>query len=91
MAEAAMYGGKDTCMPFNGARRPPSLEVWRSVFDDCADDCGWGPGMRNLPATFVEETLSQVQHRVSRVVGDREGAAYLVAFDTTTDQGPRAC
>ena len=45
--------------------------------------------MRNIPATFVEETLSQVQHRVSRVVGDREGASYLAAFDTSTDQGQR--
>ena len=89
MAEAAMYGGKDTCMPFNGASRPPLLEVWRRVFDDCADDCGWGPDMRNLPDSFVEETLSQVQHRVSRVVGDREGASFLAAFDTSTDQGQR--
>ena len=89
MAEAAMYRGKDTCMPFNGARRLPLLEVWRRVFDDCADDCGWGPDMRNLPATFVEETLSQVQHRVSRMVGDRKGASFLAAFDTSTDQGRR--
>ena len=89
MAEAAMYGGKDTCLPFNGARRPPLLEVWRRVFDDCVDDSGWGPDMRNLPATFVEETLSQVQHRVSRVVGDREGASFLAAFDTSIDEGRR--
>ena len=53
MAEAAMYGGKDTCMPFEVARRLPLLEVWRRVFDDCADVFGWGPDMRNLPATFV--------------------------------------
>ena len=58
MAQAAMYGGKDTCMPFNGARRLPLLEIWRRVFDDCADDCGWGPDMRNLLATFVEETVT---------------------------------
>ena len=89
MAEAAMYGAKDTCTPFNRARRLPLLEVWRRVFDDCADICGWGPDTRNLPATFVEETLSQVQHRVSCVVGDREGASFLAAFDTSTDQGQR--
>ena len=27
MAEAALYGGKDTCMPFNGARWLPLVEV----------------------------------------------------------------
>ena len=37
----------------------------------------------------VKHTLSQVQHGVSRVVGDREGASFLAAFDTSPDQGRR--
>ena len=87
IAEAALHGGMDTCLPFNGARRLPLLEVWGQVFDDCAEVCGWAPDTRNLAADVVEETLSMVQHRVSRVVGDRAGASCLAAFDTSTDQG----
>ena len=71
----------DTSLTFNGAGRLPLLEVWQKVFDDCAEICGWAPYTRNLPATVVEETLSQVQHRVSHVVGDRAGASFLAAFD----------
>ena len=78
---------KDTCMPFNGARRLSLLEAWRRVFNNCAEVCGWAPDNRNLLDAFVEETLSQVQHRVSRMVGDCAGASILAAFDTSTDQG----
>ena len=87
IAEAALHGGMDTCLPFDGARRLPLLEVWGQVFDDCAEVRGWAPDTRNLAATVVEETLSIVQHRVSRVVGDRAGASFLAAFDTSTHQG----
>ena len=78
-----------TCLPFNGVRQLPLLEVWLPVFYDCAEVCGWAPDTGNLPATFVGETLSPVQHHVSRVVVDCAGASFLDAFDTSTDQGRR--
>ena len=83
-----LYGGKDTCLPCNGARRLPLLEFWLWVFDDCAGVCGLAPDTR-LPATFVEENLNQVQHLVSRVVGDCAGASFLAAYNTSTNQGRR--
>ena len=57
VAQAALYGGMDTCLPFNGACWLPLLDVWQRVFDACAEVCVWAPDTRNLPATFVEETL----------------------------------
>ena len=63
------------------------MPIWRRVFYDCAQVCGWAPDTRDLLTTFVEETVSQVQHRVSRVMGDHAGASFLAAFGTSTDQG----
>ena len=94
MAEAALYGGMDTCLPFKGLRWLALLEVWRQVFDDCVQVCRWPPDTRNLAATFVEETLPRVQHCMSRVVGNCARAPFLAAFEMSTDQGqrvPHAC
>ena len=66
MAEAAMYGDKDSCMPLNGARPLPLLEVRRRVFDDYADVGGWAPNTRDLPTTFVEEIESQSKSNIAR-------------------------
>ena len=52
------------------------LELWRRVFS------GWARDTRNPLATFVEETLPQVQQHVSHVVADRAAASFLAAFDT---------
>ena len=35
----------------------------------------------------IKETLFQLQHRVSHLVGDLSGASFLAAFDTTADYG----
>jgi hypothetical protein len=88
-AQAALDGGKDFCLPFDGGRRHSLLAVWQRVYDETSDTCGWTADTRDLPASFVEETLPLVQHRVSRVVGDRAGASFLAKFDTSTDQGRR--
>ena len=53
MADAALYRGMDTSLPYNGACWLPLLEVWRRVFDDCAKVCGWAHETRNLPNNFV--------------------------------------
>ena len=35
----------------------------------------------------MKETLPNVQHIVSRTLGDWEGAEFMASFDTTTEQG----
>ena len=62
------------------------LAVWRQVFVDCAKICGWAPDTRNLPVKIGKETLSQVQHHVSHVMGDRAGTSFLTAFDISSDR-----
>ena len=85
IAEAALYGGMDTCLHFNGARQLPWLEVWQRAFDDCAEVCGRATDTRYLPVIFVDETFSQVQHHVSCVVADGAKVCFLAAFDTSTN------
>ena len=37
----------------------------------------------------MKETLPNVQHVVSRTLGDRGGADFMASFDTATEQGRR--
>ena len=78
-----------TCASLSRARWPALLETWQRVFDDVAGECEWEESARDLPAEFVLAALPRVQKAVSRVVGDRAGAALLDACDTNTVEGQR--
>ena len=86
-AQAAVATGPEACHPFTGAARPPLLAAWHRVFDNVADACEWDPPARELPAAFVRDALPHVQSCVSRIIGDRAGAAFLASCDTSTDAG----
>lgn len=89
-AQAAMQGGQTACKPFSGATRESLLTAWQAVWDLAAGDCEWDVRARDLPPDFVLETLPSVQSVVSRLVGDRAGAAFLASFDPSTPHGRRA-
>jgi hypothetical protein len=86
-AQVAMAEGPAACRPFEGASRAPLLETWQRVFDAVGSDCEWEQDARDLPEEFVRDTLPRAQHVVGRIVGNRAGAAFLAACDTTTDAG----
>ena len=85
-----MKEGPDACKPFSSVTRPGLLTAWQHVFDDASEACKWDQSARDLPTEFVEAELPGVQKSVSRLVGDRLGAAFLEACDTTTADGRRA-
>jgi hypothetical protein len=89
-AQVAMKEGLDVCKPFSGALRLALLQAWQRVFDGAAGECEWEQSARDLPTEFVDVVLPRVQKAVSRVVGDRAGAALLDDCDTNTVEGQRA-
>jgi hypothetical protein len=89
-AQAAMKDGLDACKPFSSAMRPEMQQTFQRVHDVVAEECKWGPDARDLPSAFVEAQLPGAQKQVSRVEGDRLGAAFLDACDTSTVEGQRA-
>jgi hypothetical protein len=76
--------------PFDEASsRASLLATWRALVDDVGHQCGLDATARDLPADVVRDVLPQMQRAVSRVVSDREGAAFLAGFDVDTDAGRR--
>jgi hypothetical protein len=88
-AQAAVQDGPEACHPFSGATRQPLLDVWHGVFDFGAEEHGWAPSARELPAQFVLDELPYMQQVISRQCGDAAGAAFLASFDLATDEGMR--
>jgi len=99
-AQAAMLGDPDapptdphppsSFRPFDeAASRASLLTKWRAVFDEVGPACGLDAAARDLPADVVRDVLPQMQRAASRVVSDREGAAFLAGFDVNTDAGRR--
>ena len=89
-AQAAMKEGPDECKPLSSAARPMLLETWLRVCNEVADAMEWDQDARSLAPEFVDTQLHLAQKLVSRFEGDRAGAAFLDACDTTTTEGQRA-
>ena len=89
LSQVVLDGAPEACHPFAGPGRAALVAAWHGVFDDAAADCGWAPTLRDPSAASVRETLPTVQQAVSRVVGDRAGAALLASFDISTAAGER--
>ena len=88
--QAAVASGQASCQPLAGAARVPFLATWHRVYDAVAAECEWDPSARDLPPEFVRDTLPHVQQIVSRLLGDRAGAAFLAGCDVSTDAGRHA-
>ena len=88
-AQAAMRDGPVACQPFSGAARPALLAAWHGVHDFGEASSEWGPGARDLSSQFVADDLPFMQTTISRLVGDRAGAAFLAECDVETAEGER--
>jgi hypothetical protein len=84
-AQAALAGGQDQVMPFDGETRPALLEAWHRVYDALSEPCEWEDAARELPAEFVRDSLQGVQRQVSREVCASEGAEH---FDAVPHDDP---
>jgi hypothetical protein len=76
--------------PFDApASRASLLASWHGVYDDVAAECGLDATARDLPSSFVHAVLPHMQSAVSRIVSDREGAAFRDSFGVDTAHGRR--